>query len=74
MPLRCQYETQGVWLRDRRTAAGFTQGDLAVLLAVDPTTVYRWEAGIALPRRGIRSKLARRLGVSREDLEAGLAG
>jgi hypothetical protein len=40
---------------------------------VDPATVYRWEAGIALPQRGIRAKLARRLGVSREDLDAGLA-
>jgi DNA-binding XRE family transcriptional regulator len=74
VPSRRQYKTQGPRLREWREAARLTQADLATLLTVDPATVYRWEAGIALPRRGIRGRLARRLGISREDLEAGLAG
>lgn len=34
-------------LRELRVAYGQTQAQLAVAIAVDPSTIYRWEAGEA---------------------------
>ena len=60
------------WIRERREARGIGVAELAVLVGVNEATVWRWERGLSVPRRGIRAKLARRLGVSREQLDAAL--
>jgi transcriptional regulator with XRE-family HTH domain len=50
-------------LVQRRKALGLTQEDLAALLEVDPSTVFRWERGQSEPLPWIRPKLARVLKV-----------
>jgi len=50
-------------LAQRRKALGLTQEDLATLLDVDPSTVFRWEHGQSEPLPWIRPKLARVLKV-----------
>jgi putative transcriptional regulator len=59
-------------LRDLRLARGLTQADLARLLGVSAYTVARWEAGEMVPTARNARRLARRLGVSVEEL--GLPG
>jgi tetratricopeptide (TPR) repeat protein/DNA-binding XRE family transcriptional regulator len=61
-------------LVQRRKALGLTQEDLAELLAVERTTVVRWERGQSEPLPWLRPKLARALRVSDKQLEALLAG
>lgn len=56
-----------------RKAAGFTQEELAERLHVDRSTVIRWEAGAHEPWPYLWPKLARLLGVSRDQLKALLA-
>ncbi|RSM36876.1 XRE family transcriptional regulator [Amycolatopsis balhimycina DSM 5908] len=56
-----------------RKAAYYTQESLAYALNVDPTTVGHWERGRSEPLPYKRPKLAKLLGVSREQLEALLA-
>lgn len=53
--------------RARRTA-GYTQESFAEALGVDRSTVARWEAGDHEPLPYLRPKMARLLGVSREEL------
>lgn len=59
-------------IRELREGRGLTMAELARLLAVSESTVYRWEAGDSVPQKHIRTKLARRLGVGVEEL--GLEG
>ncbi|WP_410639288.1 helix-turn-helix domain-containing protein [Amycolatopsis sp. lyj-346] len=56
-----------------RKAAYYTQESLACALNVDPTTVGHWERGRSEPLPYKRPKLAKLLGVSREQLEELLA-
>ncbi|HEU0089088.1 MAG TPA: helix-turn-helix transcriptional regulator [Pseudonocardiaceae bacterium] len=56
-------------LAQRRKTVGFTQEGLAEKLAVDPTTVRRWESGETGPQPWLRPKLARYLRVSAEQLD-----
>jgi tetratricopeptide (TPR) repeat protein/transcriptional regulator with XRE-family HTH domain len=60
-------------LAQRRKALGLTQEDLAELLAVERSTVVRWERGLSQPLPWIRPKLARALKVSVDRLESLLA-
>jgi tetratricopeptide (TPR) repeat protein/transcriptional regulator with XRE-family HTH domain len=60
-------------LAQRRKALGLTQEDLAGLLNVERSTVYRWERGECEPLPWIRPKLARALQVPADRLEALLA-
>jgi tetratricopeptide (TPR) repeat protein/transcriptional regulator with XRE-family HTH domain len=61
-------------LAQRRRTVGLTQESLAELLAVERSTVVRWERGQTDPLPLIRPKLARALGVSADGLESLLAG
>ncbi len=60
-------------LAQRRKALGLTQEALAELLAVERSTVVRWERGQSEPLPWIRPKLARALKISTDRLEAMLA-
>jgi tetratricopeptide (TPR) repeat protein/transcriptional regulator with XRE-family HTH domain len=60
-------------LAQRRKALGLTQEDLAGLLNVERSTVFRWEHGQCEPLPWIRPKLARALKVPADRLEALLA-
>jgi transcriptional regulator with XRE-family HTH domain len=60
-------------LARRRKALGLTQEDLAGLLNVERSTVFRWEHGECEPLPWIRPKLARALKVPTGRLEALLA-
>jgi transcriptional regulator with XRE-family HTH domain len=60
-------------LAQRRKALGLTQEDLAGLLNVERSTVFRWEHGECAPLPWIRPKLARALRVPADRLEALLA-
>jgi len=57
-------------LAGRRKALGLTQEDLAALLAVERTTVARWERGETEPLAGLRPRLARALQLSPDQLTA----
>ena len=60
-------------LAKRRAAVGFSQENLAEKLGVDPSTVYRWEAGESTPQPATRPKLARLLLISVAELHSLLA-
>jgi tetratricopeptide (TPR) repeat protein/transcriptional regulator with XRE-family HTH domain len=60
-------------LVQQRRRLGLTQEDLAELLAVDRSTVVRWERGLNEPSPSMRPKLARALKVSADSLETLLA-
>ncbi|HVB43340.1 MAG TPA: tetratricopeptide repeat protein [Streptosporangiaceae bacterium] len=60
-------------LAQRRKALGLTQEALAELLAVERSTVARWERGQSEPLPWMRPKLARALKVSADRLETLLA-
>ncbi|HEV2451177.1 MAG TPA: tetratricopeptide repeat protein [Streptosporangiaceae bacterium] len=60
-------------LAQRRKALGLTQEDLAGLLNVERSTVFRWEHGECEPLPWIRPKLARALKVPAGRLEVLLA-
>ncbi|MER7848908.1 helix-turn-helix transcriptional regulator [Kitasatospora sp. NPDC096077] len=55
-------------LIQRREAVGHTQESLAEALAVDRTTVGRWESGRGAPQPWMRPMLARALGLSADQL------
>ncbi|WP_100448098.1 helix-turn-helix transcriptional regulator [Glycomyces xiaoerkulensis] len=57
----------------RRKAMGFSQESFAERVGANRSTVYRWEAGESEPVPWIRSKVARALQVSAEQLEELLA-
>lgn len=57
-------------LARRRKAMGFSQESLAGRLAVDRSTVVRWERGSTQPLPWLRPKLARLLRVSVEELDS----
>jgi tetratricopeptide (TPR) repeat protein/transcriptional regulator with XRE-family HTH domain len=61
-------------LAQRRKALGLTQEALAALLAVERSTVIRWERGETEPLPSLRPKLASALRVSPDRLEELLAG
>ncbi|MFJ3791528.1 helix-turn-helix transcriptional regulator [Kitasatospora sp. NPDC090091] len=61
-------------LAAQRRAAGYTQEQLAELMAVDRTTVHRWEKGTATPQPWQMPKLARLLKVSAAELSSLLPG
>lgn len=52
-----------------REAAGYTQESLAVAVKVERTTIGRWERGVQSPQPWQRSRLARVLQVSLEELD-----
>jgi tetratricopeptide (TPR) repeat protein/transcriptional regulator with XRE-family HTH domain len=54
----------------RRKALGLTQEALAELVAVGRSTVVRWERGESEPLPSVRSRLARALKVSADQLES----
>ncbi len=55
-------------VRELREARGLSQADLARLLGVSAYTVGRWEAGQMVPAARNARRLAKRLGVSLEEL------
>jgi len=57
-----------------RLARGYSQADLARLLRVPAGTLGRWERDAAMPTPKNRKRLARRLGVSVEELQLGGEG
>ena len=61
-------------LAQRRKALGLTQESLAALLAVERSTVIRWERGETEPLPWLRPKLAKALQVSADRLEELLGG
>jgi DNA-binding transcriptional regulator YiaG len=58
-------------LRKREEPGRFTQAGLAAQVGVDTATLRRWEAGATVPTPRHAKALARRLGVSVEELEVG---
>lgn len=56
-------------LAQRRKAAGLTQEQLADLLAVDRSTVVRWERALTEPHPSIRPMIALNLGVTMDELD-----
>jgi tetratricopeptide (TPR) repeat protein/DNA-binding XRE family transcriptional regulator len=60
-------------LAQRRKALGLTQEDLASLVDVDRSTVFRWERGEYEPLPWIQPKLARALKISASQLQELLA-
>jgi transcriptional regulator with XRE-family HTH domain len=58
-------------IRELRLQAGYTHQALALLLGVGERTVRRWENGEAMPTAAHARRLARRLGVTVEDLGLG---
>lgn len=60
-------------LAERRKALGYSQELLADRLAIDRTTVGRWERGETDPYPYIRTKLSRVLHVAADELDALLA-
>jgi transcriptional regulator with XRE-family HTH domain len=56
-------------LQRRRKSAGLSQEELAYRLGVDPSTVWRWEAGETEPSAWHRPRLGKVLGISRAELE-----
>jgi tetratricopeptide (TPR) repeat protein/transcriptional regulator with XRE-family HTH domain len=60
-------------LAGRRKALGLTQEELAGLLGIDRSTVFRWEHGETEPLPWLRPRLARALRVSADRLEELLA-
>lgn len=59
---------------ERRRSLGYSQEQLAELLGVDRTTIGRWESGRSTPQPPQRPGLAEALELSREELDALLAG
>lgn len=57
-------------LAQRRRAVGFSQEQIAAHLAVDRSTVARWECGETIPQPHLRPKLAAALQVSTDELAA----
>ena len=57
-----------VRIRELREAIGLTQEALASRVGVNRDTIWRWEIGQSVPQRRFRVSLARRLGVSIEEL------
>lgn len=55
-------------IAELRKARGLSQGDLALLLGVNVRTVAAWEAAEQTPRARHAKGLARRLGVTVEQL------
>ena len=53
----------------RRKAVGLSQEQLAERLAVDRSTVARWESGETLPQPWLRARIARVLQVSTDQLD-----
>ena len=51
-----------------RKAIGISQGELALKLNVDRSTVSKWESGDALPRSDKLPEIAQILGCSIDDL------
>lgn len=60
-------------LARQRRAVGLTQEQLAAVLGVERSTVYRWESGIVTPRPEVQPKLAKRLGLTPAELASLLA-
>lgn len=52
----------------RRIDRGMTQAELAEMLAVDRTTVTKWETGQSLPRAELLPKLAQLLECTVDEL------
>lgn len=55
-------------LKERRTAAGLTQADVAKALDVDQSAVSYWETGASKPCRKYRVKLAELYGCTVDEL------
>lgn len=51
-----------------RSEKGITQEELAKKLAIDRSTIAKWETGKSLPRSNILIKLAQILGCTVDDL------
>ncbi|GAA5154280.1 hypothetical protein GCM10023321_25830 [Pseudonocardia eucalypti] len=62
-----------VRLSRARRNAGLTQEELAYRLGIDRSTVGRWEGGATEPSVWLRPKLARLLGINRNELSSLLA-
>ena len=60
------------FLKEKRTAANLTQGDLSELADVSVTTVQNWESGKNKPTKDHLSDLAKHLGIETVELEAAL--
>lgn len=52
----------GSAIANRRKAKGLTQADLAALVGVSKTSVWKWENGTAQPRRTMMARLSELLG------------
>jgi transcriptional regulator with XRE-family HTH domain len=58
----------GRYLRERREAAGLTQGDVGAAVGASQPTVSTWERGESWPNGGHARGLSQALGVSLEQL------
>lgn len=57
-------------IRQYREDRALSQADLAHLLGVKATTVYRWERGMSVPRRGQWERISELTGVTPAQLAA----
>lgn len=55
-------------ITERRVNCGYTQAELAELLAVDRSTVTKWETGQSLPRAELLPKIAQILNCTTDEL------
>ena len=67
-------KTLGEQLIRRRTSLGFSQKQAARMLAVDPTTLARWERGEREPTREFLGRVERFLDADAASLSARRAG
>ena len=58
----------GKYLKEKRTEAGYTQGDLAQILNVSHQAVSRWENGDNLPDVMKLSELSKLYNISMEEI------
>jgi len=56
-------------IRELRQAAGLSQFELATVLKVSPSAVYKWERGVTEPRASRLKQMARLFAVSMDDIE-----
>ena len=58
-------------IKEKRIEKGISQGELAKKLEVHPSTVVKWETGIAFPRVDILIKLSDLFGCTIDELVRG---
>lgn len=62
------FEPMGLFLKDKRVDANLTQSELAEALHLSSQMVSNWERGVCAPPSNSLKRLAKLLGVDKEEL------